>query len=52
MLYPHTVYKWQVLLPSNVVEGVIPHNCMLQHIIIKADVIAKWQMEYPLQGGC
>ena len=25
-------------------------NCMLQHVIL-ADVIAKWQMEWPLQGG-
>ena len=52
MLYPHIVYKWQMLLPSNIVEDVIPHNCMLQHILFKADVIAKWQMEHPLQGGC
>ena len=26
-------------------------NCMLQHIIFIADVIAKWQMEWSLQGG-
>ena len=24
---------------------------MLQHIIFMADVIAKWQMEWPLQVG-
>ena len=39
-----------MLLPYNVVEDVIPHNSMLQHIVL-ADVIAKWQMKYPLQGG-
>ena len=41
-----------MLLPFDVVEDVIPHNSMLQHIIFKADVIAQWQMEWPLQGGC
>ena len=52
MLYPHIIYKWQMLLPFDVVEDVIPHNSMLQHIIFKADGIAKWQMEWPLKGGC
>ena len=44
MLYPLIVYKWQMLLPYDVVEDVIPHNSMLQYIVL-ADVIAKWQME-------
>ena len=41
------VYKWQMLLPFDVVEDVKPHNCMLQCIIIifMGGVIAKWQME-------
>ena len=42
MLYPLIVYKWEMLLPYNVVEDVIPHNSMLQHIVL-ADVISKWQ---------
>ena len=48
MLYPLIVCKWQMLLPYDVVEDVTLHNSVLQHIIF-ADVIAKWQMEYPLQ---
>ena len=51
MLYPQIIYKWQMLLPFDVVEDVKPNNCMLQHIIFMTDVIAKWQMEWPLQGG-
>ena len=50
MLYSHIVYKWQVLLPFNVVEDVIPHTSMLQHVIL-ADVIASGRWEWPLQGG-
>ena len=38
-----------MLLPFDVVEDVKPHNYMLQHIIFMADVIAKWQMEWPLR---
>ena len=30
---------WQMLLPFNVMEDVIPHTSMLQHVIL-ADVIA------------
>ena len=44
MLYPLIVYKWQMLLPYDVVEDVVSHNSMLQYIVL-ADVIAKWQME-------
>ena len=33
-----------MLLLYDVVEDVIPHNSMLQHIVM-ADVIAKWQIE-------
>ena len=33
MLYHHIIYKWQILLPFDVVEDVIPHNSMQQHII-------------------
>ena len=40
-----------MLLPFDVVEDVKAHTCMLQHIIFMADVIAKWQVEWPLQGG-
>ena len=47
MLYPLIVYEWQMLLPYDVVEDIIPHNSMLQYIVL-ADVIAKWQMEWPL----
>ena len=35
---------WQMLLPYDVVEDVIPLYSMLQHIAL-ADVIARWQME-------
>ena len=47
MLYPHIVYKWQMLLPFNVVEDVIPHTSMLQHVIL-ADIIAsgRWNSHY------
>ena len=47
MLYPHIVYKWQMLLPFNIVEDVIPHTSMLQHVIL-ADVIAsgRWNSHY------
>ena len=34
-------YLWQMV--SHI-------SCMLQHLKM-ADVIAKWQMEWPLQGG-
>ena len=44
MLYPLIIYKWQMLLSYDAVEDVIPHNSMLQHIILPG-VIAKWQME-------
>ena len=27
------------------------NNCMLQHILLMAEVIAKWQMEWLWQGG-
>ena len=40
-----------MLLPFDIVEDVKAHNCMMQHIIFMADVISKWQMEWPLQGG-
>ena len=47
MLYPHIVYKWQMLLPFDVVEDVIPRTSMLQHVIL-ADVIAigRWNSHY------
>ena len=44
MLYPLIVHMSQMLLPYDVVEDVIPHNSMLQHIVV-TDVIAKWQKE-------
>ena len=34
MLYTLIVYNWQMVLPYNAVEYVIPHNSMLQHICI------------------
>ena len=43
MLYPHIVYKWQMLLPFDVVENIIPHTSMLQHVI--------WQMLLPVADG-
>ena len=47
MLYPHTVYKWQISLPFDVVEDVIPHTSMLQPVIL-ADVTAsgRWNGYY------
>ena len=36
--------EWQMLLPYDVVEDVVPLYSMLQHIVL-ADVIARWQME-------
>ena len=36
--------EWQMLLPYDVVEDVIPCYSMLLHITL-ADVIARWQME-------
>ena len=43
-------YKWQMLLPLGVWKMLNHINCMLQHVIF-ADVITKWQMVWPLQGG-
>ena len=47
MLYPHIVYKWQMLLSFDVVEDVIPHTSMLLHVIL-ANVIAssRWNSHY------
>ena len=39
---------WLMLLPCVSVVDVITTNWC----IVLADVIAKWQMEKPLQGGC
>ena len=50
MLYPHIVLYMAEVIVIRYVEDVKPHNCMLQHVIL-ADVITKWQMEWPLQGG-
>ena len=36
--------EWQMLLPYDVVEDVVPLYSMLHHIVL-ADVIARWQME-------
>ena len=51
MSYPHIIYKWQMLLPFDVVEDVKPQKLHLQQNMFMPDVIAKWQMEWPLQGG-
>ena len=49
MVYPYIVYKWQMLLPFDVVEDVIPHTSMLQHVIL-ADVITsgRWNSHYSM----
>ena len=39
-----------MLLPLGVWKMLNHINCMLEHVIL-ADVITKWQMEWPLQGG-
>ena len=36
--------EWQMLLPYDVVEHVVPLYSMLQHIALD-DVISRWQME-------
>ena len=48
MLLPYSV--WQILLPI-FVEDVKPHIVFqLFATSVMADVIAQWQMEWPLQG--
>ena len=38
------ICEWQMLLPYDIVEDVVPLYSMLQPIEL-ADVIARWQME-------